>query len=369
MSEDEDDIPELIPIESDLSGEKVPVTIITGFLGAGKTTLVQNLLIQASKAGKKVAVIVNDYAGGSALESSLFSVVGEDGKKSGEEWLELNDGCICCSLKDASVAAIEKMVQRKGHFDYILLETTGLADPGPIASMFWLDDSLESCVYLDGIVTVIDAKFLPKHLEQQVNKSMIHSSDDQSECERQIAIADTLLLNKTDLVSEAQLDNCLDLIQSINGSAQIVHTVRSQIDIFELLGHKHYSTTDPPDQFLKPSSLHPNLSVSTLSLEWAPSKQFKRADFETFLSDLLWSKCLSDSVTGNAINILRLKGFIHFESEELCGLQAVNEMYEITVVKNSDTLQKLRSRSSIVIFIGHYLDRSILQSRLERCIV
>merc|ERR1719481_1050691 len=154
MSESEDECPELV-LEEDKKDEnktKVPVTIITGQLGSGKTTLLTHIL--NTQHGKKIAVILNEFGTESADEKSL--AVTDEGETY-SEWLELRDGCLCCSVKDNGVAAIENLMAKRGKFDYILLETTGLADPAPVAAMFWLDDELGADVYLDGVVTVVDS--------------------------------------------------------------------------------------------------------------------------------------------------------------------------------------------------------------------
>ncbi|KAA3672365.1 uncharacterized protein DEA37_0008421, partial [Paragonimus westermani] len=174
---------------------------------AGKTTLLNYILTQAH--GKRIAVILNDFGEGSALESSV-SIKQQTGDMF-EEWLELRNGCLCCSLKDPGVKAIESLMKKRGDFDYVLIETTGLADPGlciffnyflssmftgPIAAIFWMDDSLCSQLYLDGIVTLLDSKYCL----DQLNDRFPGKTND---CERQIALADVLILNKTDLVSDA----------------------------------------------------------------------------------------------------------------------------------------------------------------------
>uniref|UniRef100_A0A3Q2CV16 COBW domain containing n=1 Tax=Cyprinodon variegatus TaxID=28743 RepID=A0A3Q2CV16_CYPVA len=150
MMEEEDDCPELVPIASDPGppAQQIPVTIITGYLGEICTHSC-NEPIRGLKAQTKVNKMY-------ALEKSL--AVSQAGELY-EEWLELRNGCLCCSVKDNGLKAIENLMEKKGKFDYILLETTGLADPGAVASMFWVDAELGSDVYLDGIVTVIDAKY------------------------------------------------------------------------------------------------------------------------------------------------------------------------------------------------------------------
>ncbi|GAB6029039.1 COBW domain-containing protein 1, variant 2 [Chamberlinius hualienensis] len=139
--EDCDEIPELVAVQT----QRIPITLITGYLGAGKTTLLNFILTEQHT--KKIAVILNEFGEGSALEKSL--AISQEGNLY-EEWLELRNGCLCCSVKDNGVKAIENLMKLKGKFDYILLETTGLADPVPIISMFWLDKELGSDLYLDG---------------------------------------------------------------------------------------------------------------------------------------------------------------------------------------------------------------------------
>ncbi|XP_054955999.2 zinc-regulated GTPase metalloprotein activator 1A-like isoform X13 [Pan paniscus] len=178
-ADEEEDCPELVPIETTQSeeeeksglGAKIPVTIITGYLGAGKTTLLNYILTEQHS--KRVAVILNEFGEGSALEKSL--AVSQGGELY-EEWLELRNGCLCCSVKDSGLRAIENLMQKKGKFDYILLETTGLADPGAVASVFWVDAELGSDIYLDGIITIVDSKYGLKHLTEEKPDGLINEA-------------------------------------------------------------------------------------------------------------------------------------------------------------------------------------------------
>uniref|UniRef100_A0A8C3SEN1 CBWD1 protein n=1 Tax=Chelydra serpentina TaxID=8475 RepID=A0A8C3SEN1_CHESE len=193
---EEEECPELIPIEDqEVGGEeadlshsiKIPVTIITGYLGAGKTTLLNYILTEQHT--KRIAVILNEFGEGSALEKSLAI---SQGGELYEEWLELRNGCLCCSVKDNGLKAIENLMQKKGKFDYILLETTGLADPGAVASMFWVDAELGSDIYLDGKKKC--------HLTAEKSDGLIN------EATRQVAVADLIIINKTDLISQEELN-------------------------------------------------------------------------------------------------------------------------------------------------------------------
>nr|XP_054953056.1 zinc-regulated GTPase metalloprotein activator 1A-like isoform X2 [Pan paniscus] len=231
-ADEEEDCPELVPIETTQSeeeeksglGAKIPVTIITGYLGAGKTTLLNYILTEQHS--KRVAVILNEFGEGSVLEKSL--AVSQGGELY-EEWLELRNGCLCCSVKDNGLRAIENLMQKKGKFDYILLETTGLADPGAVASMFWVDAELGSDIYLDGIITIVDSKYGLKHLTEEKPDGLIN------EATRQVALADIILINKTDLVPEEDVKKLRTTIRSINGLGQILETQRSRVDLSNVL--------------------------------------------------------------------------------------------------------------------------------------
>merc|ERR1712168_96453 len=197
MDSDEDDAPDLVPLPASkdfspsntnvtkIQGDKIPVTVITGYLGAGKSTLLNYILTEEHQ--KRIAVIVNEFGEGSAMEQVMS--IGEAGDLY-EEWLELRNGCLCCSVKDNGVKAIELLMKKRGKFDYILLETTGLADPGPIASIFWLDKELGSDIYLDGIVTVADSKYGPQQLLEAIEEEKTSAF---GAMVRQIAIADLII--------------------------------------------------------------------------------------------------------------------------------------------------------------------------------
>ncbi|MSP45777.1 MAG: GTP-binding protein [Xanthobacteraceae bacterium] len=200
------------------SSEKLPVTVLTGYLGAGKTTLLNRILSEPH--GKKYAVIVNEF-GEIGIDNEL--VVGAD-----EEVFEMNNGCICCTVRGDLIRIIEGLMRRKGKFDAIIVETTGLADPAPVAQTFFVDENVGRRTKLDAVVTVADAKWLKDRLK------------DAPEAKNQIAFADVILLNKIDLVTPAELREVEARIRAINPYAKLHKTERSQIALSEILGRNAF---------------------------------------------------------------------------------------------------------------------------------
>jgi len=196
------------------TSEKIPVTVLTGYLGAGKTTLLNRILSEPH--GRKYAVIVNEF-GEIGIDNDL--VVGAD-----EEVFEMNNGCICCTVRGDLIRIIEGLLKRKGQFDGILVETTGLADPAPVAQTFFMDENVGAKTALDAVVTVADAKWLKDRLK------------DAPEAKNQVGFADIILLNKTDLVSAEELKDVELRIRAINPYAKIHRTKRCDVEIESLLG-------------------------------------------------------------------------------------------------------------------------------------
>ena len=198
--------------------DKIPVTVLTGYLGAGKTTLLNRILTEQH--GKKYAVIVNEF-GEIGIDNDL--VVGAD-----EEVFEMNNGCICCTVRGDLIRIIEGLMKRKGKFDAIIVETTGLADPAPVAQTFFVDQDVSDKARLDAVVTVADAKWLTDRLK------------DAPEAKNQIAFADVIILNKTDLVSAEELAEVEARIRAINPYAVLHKTQRAAVPLDAVLGRNAF---------------------------------------------------------------------------------------------------------------------------------
>ncbi|XP_063466003.1 zinc-regulated GTPase metalloprotein activator 1A isoform X21 [Symphalangus syndactylus] len=276
----EEECPELVPIEAKQSeeeeksglGAKIPVTIITGYLGAGKTTLLNYILTEQHS--KRVAVILNEFGEGSALEKSLAV---SHGGELYEEWLELRNGCLCCSVKDNGLRAIENLMQKKGKFDYILLETTGLADPGAVASMFWVDAELGSDIYLDGIITIVDSKYGLKHLTEEKPDGLINEAT-----------------------------------RAINGLGQILETQRSRVhlsNVLDLHAFDSLSGISLQKKLQHVPGTQPHLDQSIVTITFEVPGNAKEEQLNIFIQNLLWEKNVRNK-DNHCMEVIRLKAGI-----------------------------------------------------------
>uniref|UniRef100_A0A8D0CCG0 CobW C-terminal domain-containing protein n=1 Tax=Salvator merianae TaxID=96440 RepID=A0A8D0CCG0_SALMN len=358
--EDEEECPELVPIEEqktkgnageELQSSKIPVTIITGYLGAGKTTLLNYILTEQHN--KRIAVILNEFGEGSALEKSL--AVSQGGELY-EEWLELRNGCLCCSVKDNGLKAIENLMQKKGKFDYILLETTGLADPGAVASMFWVDAELGSDIYLDGIVTVVDAKYGLQHLREEKPSGLIN------ETARQVALADLIIINKTDLVSQEAVMKLRTAVRSINGLVNILETRHSRVDLSDVLDLHAFDSVSGKSfqqklQLEEAPQSHLDKSIVTSTFEVPGS--ITEENLNVFIQNLLWEKNVEDK-RGNPMEVIRLKGLVSIKGKpHQLIVQGVHELYDLE--ETSARWKGDDERTNRLILIGRNLDKDILR--------
>ncbi len=236
--------------------QKVPVTVLTGFLGAGKTTLLNYILTENH--GKRIAVIENEF-GELGIDNDL--VINAE-----EEIFEMNNGCICCTVRGDLIRILGNLMKRRNKFDYILLETTGLANPGPVAQTFFMDDEIGAKLSLDGIVTVVDAKHINNRLA------------DSSETREQIAFADVMLINKTDLVTPEELVALKMRLQKMNGAAKIFHTKNSKVNLENILNISAFD--------LKRSlEINPNFLEPEYPFEWCGIFELNAGDHELTLQE------------------------------------------------------------------------------------
>ena len=316
---------------------QVPVTVLTGYLGAGKTTLLNRIL--SEQHGKKYAVIVNEF-GELGVDNDL--VVNAD-----EEVFEMNNGCICCTVRGDLIRIIEGLMKRKDKFDGILVETTGLADPGPVAQTFFTDDDVKAKTRLDAIVTVIDAKHFFGQLEQG------------SEAEQQVAFADVILLNKTDLVSEDELRKVEDRIRGINRYARIFHTQKSQIELEAILDKGAFDLGRilefEPDFLHSGHDHHHEDEVRSLSI--TADRPVDPDRFQKWMGALLQIK---------GADIFRSKGILAIDgAPRRYVYQGVHMMMDSAWGTQWKDGEK---RSSKLVFIGRNLDGDNLQRGFEECL-
>merc|ERR1719420_2668889 len=200
--------------------KKVPVTVLTGFLGSGKTTLMNHIL-QSPDHKMKFAIIENEF-GQVGVDENILATPKENPE---EEVIEVMNGCICCTVRGDLVQALKRMYKKVKNFDGVLIETTGLADPAPVAQTFFVDDDIKEMYRLDGICTVVDAMHIVQHLEEEKPEGV------ENEAVEQVAFADRVLLNKTDLVpDEKELDGIEARIKAINGEVGITRCQQSAVD-------------------------------------------------------------------------------------------------------------------------------------------
>ena len=313
---------------------RTPVTVLTGYLGAGKTTLLNRILSEPH--GRRYAVVVNEF-GEIGIDNHL--VVNAD-----EEVFEMNNGCICCTVRGDLIRIIGGLMKRKD-FDGIIVETTGLADPAPVAQTFFVDDEVRERAALDGIVTVVDAKHILRRLE------------DSHEAEEQVAFADLILLNKTDLVDEATLGVVEARIRAMNPFAVIRRTERCSVDPSDVLGRGAFDLArilEMEPTFLEEDAHEHDAAVTSVSLVSEAPLDADR--FQTWIHRL--------TATQGA-DILRFKGILAFRGsdrrEVIQGVHMLIDGDALTPWKPGEP------RTSRFVLIGRNLDRAALEAGFAAC--
>jgi G3E family GTPase len=348
---------------------KTPVTVLTGYLGAGKTTLLNRILSEDH--GKRYAVIVNEF-GEVGIDNDL--IVGAD-----EEVFEMNNGCVCCTVRGDLIRVLSGLMKRKGKFDAIIVETTGLADPAPVAQTFFVDDDVRARTELDSVTTVVDAKHLPLRLK------------DSREAAEQIAFADQIILNKTDLVSEAELAEVERAIRTLNPLAPIRRAERSNVPLDTILGRHAFDlarVTELQPDFLNPphgaaghvhddhcdhdhdhhghdhnhghdhGHIHDHVAESGISsISLTSERPIDGNRVTAWLNNVLQTQ---------GVDILRAKGILDVKGEDRrLVFQAVHMILE------GDFQGPWRdgdNRYSRLVFIGRNLNEAALKAGFESCI-
>ncbi len=317
------------------TSDQVPVTVLTGYLGAGKTTLLNRIL--SEQHGRRYAVVVNEF-GELGIDNDL--VVDTD-----EEVFEMNNGCICCTVRGDLIRIVGGLMKRRDKFDGIIIETTGLANPAPVAQTFFVDEDVRARTRLDAIVTVVDAKHLPARLA------------DSHEAADQIAFADVIVLNKTDLVTPAELEAVEAKIREINRFAVIHRADHANVPVTDLLNQGAFDldrVLARVPEFLTDDAHEHNDDVTSLS--FAVEEDLDAEKFNAWIGALLAEQ---------GADLLRTKGILAYKDDDRrFAFQAVHMIADGAYIGPWRPGEKRESR---IVFIGRNLNRPRLRRGFEAC--
>jgi G3E family GTPase len=323
--------------------ERVPVTVLTGFLGAGKTTLLNRILTEQH--GLRIAVIENEYG-----EVGIDDALVLDAE---EEIFEMNNGCICCTVRGDLIRILGALMRRREKFDHILIETTGLADPAPVAQTFFMDDEIAGELRLDAIVTLVDAAHVLQHLDE------VKPDGVENEAVEQIAFADRIVLNKTDLVDEATIAEVTSRIRTINTPVEIIRARHAEIDLRRILDVGAFDLdrvlADDP-QFLTETEHQHDVTVTSVGID------------------------LEGEIDGDRLNswlggLLRTRGADIFRSKGILAVAGSSQQYVfqgvhmLLIGESGREWRDGEVRRNRLVFIGRHLDRDELERGFADCLL